>query len=171
MGWVYFIGEGAHGPVKIGYALNSVRKRLKTLQTGQARRLVVLLVMEGDMKLEAWLHRICGSERLTGEWFERGPIMCRLLDNLGHAIPDEGRYAEEDRPRKNQSQKPGRVPRDMIVIPPRPIKEKAPPAPRRPRGRPAIEEPRPWQVAGVTRMTWYRWHGPMKASKQPEQSA
>lgn len=65
--FVYFI---THGPqrVKIGTASN-VRARLKALQTGLSGRAYVFYTTPGDRKLEADLHQMFATDRLSGEWF------------------------------------------------------------------------------------------------------
>ncbi len=54
--FVYLIGE-EDGPVKIGTATNPI-KRLRTMQTGNPRRLRVEWALIGDRRLERMLHRL-----------------------------------------------------------------------------------------------------------------
>lgn len=53
--YVYFIGEGDDGPVKIGSAKDPIT-RLRQMQTGNSRRLKVEYVLLGDAFLERLLH-------------------------------------------------------------------------------------------------------------------
>jgi hypothetical protein len=57
--FVYLIGE-EEGPVKIGVATNPV-KRLRTMQTGNPRRLRIEWVLVGDGDLEKMLHKVWQS--------------------------------------------------------------------------------------------------------------
>lgn len=70
MGYVYFITNGEN--IKIGYTKNSVRKRLKQLNTGSDRQLYLLGYMEGTMADEKNLHLIFETYKIreNGEWFE-----------------------------------------------------------------------------------------------------
>lgn len=64
---VYFITDGEY--VKIGKA-SCVVNRLKSLQTGNARRLRVLYVYEGGYDVERIMHKIFKNYRVdTSEWF------------------------------------------------------------------------------------------------------
>ena len=70
--------------VKIGLAVNP-KRRVKELQTGNARKLALILTI-GPMSekkaahLEKFLHRKFKRLRLQGEWFE--PDVVRRLQNL-----------------------------------------------------------------------------------------
>lgn len=55
--FVYLIGEEDGGAVKIGTAVDPI-KRLRTMQTGNPRRLRVEWVLAGDRDLERMLHRL-----------------------------------------------------------------------------------------------------------------
>jgi hypothetical protein len=66
--YVYFIQAGDSGPIKIGTAMDTL-KRLKQLQTSSAEALVVLGHREGDEELEEALHERFAEHRLRGEWF------------------------------------------------------------------------------------------------------
>lgn len=55
MPFVYFIAEPDDGYIKIGTAMNPV-KRLRDLQTGNARRLRIERVIYGDQQIERLLH-------------------------------------------------------------------------------------------------------------------
>lgn len=75
--FVYFIQQKGKGnqPVKIGYSKDP-RERLKTLQTGNPRELLLRVNIPCETEalaihLERCLHRIAGSKHraLQGEWF------------------------------------------------------------------------------------------------------
>ena len=63
---VYFITDGMF--TKIGKA-EDVNKRLRELQTGNAKKLSIKLCIEGDEVEEKKLHRIFERRRMVGEWF------------------------------------------------------------------------------------------------------
>lgn len=67
-GWIYFIQEEGGDAIKVGFA-NDVDERLKQLQTGNPRRLILLVAMPGDSAMEAVLHRCWERYRIRGEWF------------------------------------------------------------------------------------------------------
>lgn len=66
---IYFITDITY--IKIGYTKNNVQKRLKQLQTSNAKKLYLLGWMEGTMEDEKRLHTIFGKHkvRYNGEWF------------------------------------------------------------------------------------------------------
>lgn len=53
--YVYFVGEGADGPVKIGTAKDPIN-RLRNMQTGNSRRLKIERALVGDRLIEQMLH-------------------------------------------------------------------------------------------------------------------
>ena len=67
--FVYFIQEGTDGPIKIGTSENP-RKRLKHLQTGHPKELVLMGAIDGDREKEFELHQKFDYLRLNGEWFK-----------------------------------------------------------------------------------------------------
>lgn len=64
---VYFISDGEF--IKIGIATN-IKSRLCKLQTGNARPLKVVKLIEGYRKTERIFHNLFKYERLEGEWFD-----------------------------------------------------------------------------------------------------
>lgn len=67
--YVYVIRGGSKNPIKIGKAKKPMQ-RLKTLQTGNAQTLRLLLIVPGWSELESVLHRRFDEYRLgTSEWF------------------------------------------------------------------------------------------------------
>lgn len=67
-GQIYFIQQGDDGAIKIGYSTNP-EKRLKSLQTGSAYPLKMLLTIEGSEDQEKALHDQFAAYQLQGEWF------------------------------------------------------------------------------------------------------
>ena len=68
--------QGAPGtPVKIGYSMNemTLRRRIKTLQSGYPYPLRVLFEIDGPLELEQRIHKALADQRLLGEWFEGTP--------------------------------------------------------------------------------------------------
>lgn len=84
-GWLYFIQEEGGGPIKVGFA-NDVQMRLKQLQTGNPRQLVLLVAMPGHSELEACIHRCWERYRIRGEWFAD-------CEEIQQAIRHEKQYA------------------------------------------------------------------------------
>lgn len=71
--YVYFIRAGNRGAIKIGMA-KDVNDRIANLQTGNAFKLNVLMLIPCDSELqarqlEAKFHRIFAKQRIRGEWF------------------------------------------------------------------------------------------------------
>jgi hypothetical protein len=70
--FVYFIQEGTDGPLKIGEAVNPV-KRLEQMQTGNPRHLRVAAVILAGRSTEWQLHGYWRHKAwIRGEWFGRG---------------------------------------------------------------------------------------------------
>jgi hypothetical protein len=67
--WVYFIQEGADGPIKIGYTGGNPRGRMAALQTGNAKPLNLLAWSPGTQDDEKALHERFALLRMVGEWF------------------------------------------------------------------------------------------------------
>jgi hypothetical protein len=69
---VYYVTDGTF--VKVGYTTN-LAKRLATLQTGNARKLEVLKVIQFSTALEAYkceqrIHKSLTRYNVRGEWFD-----------------------------------------------------------------------------------------------------
>ena len=86
---VYFIGAET-GPIKIGIATNPIA-RLSTLQTGHHEKLELLAVTDGGEELEKAYHKLFGSQRRVGEWFDRCPELLAEIDRLNQAASLQGR--------------------------------------------------------------------------------
>jgi hypothetical protein len=69
--FVYFIREGDDGPVKIGHAINPV-KRMESFQCGNSHELHIAAVIYGSHMEESDLHGYWGRARVRGEWFGKG---------------------------------------------------------------------------------------------------
>ena len=71
--FLYIIGYDKEGPVKIGIS-NKPERRLKQLQTGQDKQLVLFHVEEAVAKhapvLERFVHAQIAHRRRSGEWFD-----------------------------------------------------------------------------------------------------
>src|SRR3954452_12978050 len=69
--FVYFVREGAEGPIKIGFAHDPI-ERVAALQCGNHRELrIVGLILAADAH-EGQLHRHWAAARVRGEWFGNG---------------------------------------------------------------------------------------------------
>ena len=81
---VYFIQAGHDGPIKIGCSNRNFEKRLKQLQTGSHKELIVLGIMEGGLFEEKKLHEKFKAYHLRGEWFKPSiELKSFIVDNLG----------------------------------------------------------------------------------------
>lgn len=69
---LYVIREGESGPFKIGLAVDPA-DRLKTLQQGNPRRLVLICSMPIFARSERLLHDALNHHRLASEWFAATP--------------------------------------------------------------------------------------------------
>jgi hypothetical protein len=69
--WTYFIQAGPDGDIKIGISQDPESRR-RTLQTGNARQLVILAAIAGDF--ERHFHHRFRRFRLNGEWFRGEPV-------------------------------------------------------------------------------------------------
>lgn len=70
-GCVYFLREGADGPIKIGYTSQSAQSRLSGCQTGSSKPLNLMAVIKHDeaLHLERHFHRHFHDAHIRGEWF------------------------------------------------------------------------------------------------------
>lgn len=94
--FVYFVGE-SDGPIKIGFAKDPIA-RLRTMQTGNPRRMRIEHLLVGDMPMEKLLHemwepfaimsagRVGKPDAAPGtEWF-RAEIRSVLAPIIGEAV-------------------------------------------------------------------------------------
>lgn len=93
--FIYLIGEADDGPIKIGHSQDPV-SRLRTMQTGNPRRLRIEHVLVGDMGLEKLLHEFWEPHAIISnakigkpgaapgtEWFKpeaREPLLPIIVD-------------------------------------------------------------------------------------------
>ncbi len=78
---VYFIQASDGGPIKIGVTTN-LRSRLKSLQTGHAVPVCVLLSLSGDEADERRLHARFAHLRMSGEWFRPEPELLSFIESV-----------------------------------------------------------------------------------------
>lgn len=78
---IYFITDITY--IKIGYTKNDIKKRLKQLQTSNAKKLYLLGWMEGTMEDEKRLHTIFGQYKVrhNGEWFKPDESLLTFINN------------------------------------------------------------------------------------------
>jgi Meiotically Up-regulated Gene 113 (MUG113) protein len=67
-GVIYYVADEAGGPVKIGFT-QDLQNRLRVLQTGQHRKLILLASHPGTQVDEASIHLRFAGCRAKGEWF------------------------------------------------------------------------------------------------------
>jgi hypothetical protein len=80
---IYFIQSGSAGPIKIGYSVRPIERRLAALQTANPEILCLLACMDGDRSTEAGLHQqFRAHRRPQGEWFEPHPDLMQFIANL-----------------------------------------------------------------------------------------
>lgn len=82
---LYVIGEGTSGIVKIGRSF-SPAIRLGGVQTGNPRKVQLLLVVPEAGQYEDALHRKFFSHRLGGEWFDLDPD--DPVEKVQHALDE-----------------------------------------------------------------------------------
>ena len=104
--FVYLIGEADNGPLKIGVSKDPIA-RLRTMQTGNPRRLRIEYVLLGGMAIEKLLHELWEpfavlSARSTGkpdaapgtEWF-KPEARDQLLPIIEEAARRQGQYLDD----------------------------------------------------------------------------
>ena len=79
--YLYFIQQGAGGEVKIGIA-DDPERRMKELQTGNPKQLLLLGKFDGARLSERLLHRRFGLLRSHGEWFHPDPALLVYIEEL-----------------------------------------------------------------------------------------
>ena len=91
---IYFIQAGRLGPIKIGHTNNGVEERLKELQTGSPDKLILIGIIEGDVKKEQELHKRFKNYRVRGEWFNNSPELDNYI--LKHIVKYKERHSFKD---------------------------------------------------------------------------
>lgn len=98
--YVYVVKAEGDSPVKVGKGDKDL-SRLSAVQTGNPRRLKLLYLLVGELRLENHLHRRLGGEsRLVGEWFD------------GPQVPEFLTFVEDlaNRMKAAQAETPGTLP-------------------------------------------------------------
>lgn len=80
-GYVYFIGNEHAGPIKVGFSTKP-SYRLRTIQTGQAQPMSLLVLMQGSRFVESRLHQYLSDLQEHGEWFRRDDPLISFLQLL-----------------------------------------------------------------------------------------
>jgi hypothetical protein len=83
---IYFVQAGPGGPVKIGRA-HDVTRRLQTLQTASAVRLILLGSIPGGARVESRLHQEWRRLRLQGEWFRPDAALLEYIARVTGKAP------------------------------------------------------------------------------------
>ena len=66
---IYFITDGTY--TKVGYTKRgNLENRIRSLQTGNARKLSLIKTIEGSVEKEGALHRALKKFHVNGEWFD-----------------------------------------------------------------------------------------------------
>ncbi len=86
-GYVYFIQEVETKNVKIGFTSGNPANRLKSLSSGNWRKLELIGVQIGNKQLEKQLHRRFHYLHLRGEWFEWDPRLESYIECLAKLPP------------------------------------------------------------------------------------
>lgn len=80
-GKIYFI-ISENGLIKIGFTTKKMDRRLKELQCYSPDKLEVLETIEGNTKLESFLHRKFKHLKSHGEWFKNEKELMKFICNL-----------------------------------------------------------------------------------------
>lgn len=94
---VYFIGpaDRSVGVVKIGVTGGAVSKRLYTLQTGSAHRLIAYGEVRMDARYELALHRAFAPLQMHGEWFRYQGKLKRLIEGVSDACGGQSAWTDD----------------------------------------------------------------------------
>lgn len=76
-GWVYAISDGTH--IKVGFTTGKPQARLRTFQTGNAKRLALVVAVQGTIAMELAYHEyhqktLRGQRHVRGEWYDIMPL-------------------------------------------------------------------------------------------------
>jgi len=82
---IYFIQQGADGPIKIGYTTGTISIRVNQIQTACHEKLTLLGTMDGDANKKRLLHAFFHAHKLHGEWFEPAPMVLNYIFALNIA--------------------------------------------------------------------------------------
>lgn len=78
---IYFVRQGSHGPIKIGYSAEPIR-RVKELRTGSPAPLFILTTVPGERTDELAIHRRLRRYRGEGEWFAHDTEVFSVIAEL-----------------------------------------------------------------------------------------
>lgn len=84
---IYFIGSENPLTIKIGFTTN-LTKRIKSLQTGFPRKLIVYGIAFGDQQTERKLHKHFAKRKSLGEWFYLDEELKQFILNLSYPKHD-----------------------------------------------------------------------------------
>lgn len=100
---VYVIRAGATEFVKIGWAVDPEARR-QTLQCGHHEVLHLLRVIDGERRVECWLHRYFRSQHVRNEWFRFVPTMLTVtVAEITPEPPRAPKMSAESRKRLSRS--------------------------------------------------------------------
>lgn len=104
MGWVYFIREGADGPIKIGRTSVDVRGRMGASQTSTHHQLALIGQVPESLFSEKELHERFSELRIRGEWFKPSAELLAAVDSMCEGRrPEEPHTFEAPRQPRNQT--------------------------------------------------------------------
>lgn len=83
---IYFI-KACSKFVKIGTS-NDIDKRVKSMQTSQARTIKVVAVLNGSFQTESGLHELLKGSHYKGEWFKTTEELKWFIRAI-HKYPEE----------------------------------------------------------------------------------
>lgn len=112
---IYFIQEGTEvGAVKIGYAAKP-QDRIGDLQTGNSKKLRVLLEIEGDKALEKTIHEMFADSRVHGEWFHMTENLLHFIKGAQMVVGSLSKPSVQPRPALSAGDKPSQRKRKNSV--------------------------------------------------------
>lgn len=76
---IYFIQDEGSLLIKIGYTGGDPTERMRSLQTANGSRLVLIAAIPGEPKDERSLHERFAGSRAVGEWFKLTPDLMQFL--------------------------------------------------------------------------------------------
>jgi hypothetical protein len=79
---VYFVRDSGTGYTKIGFTSKPIEQRLRHLQTGNPRELVLLACVPGAPLDERRLHGRFAADRVRSEWFRSSPELLAYIDSV-----------------------------------------------------------------------------------------
>jgi hypothetical protein len=93
---IYFIQELESGSIKIGKSVAPL-KRLKSLQSGNIRELVLAGWIDGGLYEEKLWHKDFNDSRLSGEWFLPTPRLCDAIYGAVRDFISSGKFSGLDK--------------------------------------------------------------------------